>query len=319
MSPAEVAANGSAWPLVTIVTPTYNQADYLAETIESVLAQDYPNIEYIVIDDGSTDQTREILKTYDGRIRWESQENMGQAATLNKGWAMGEGEIIGYLSSDDLLKPNAVTEAVRCLRDHPEVVLVYPDFELIDATGRLVRILKTPDFDYKNMVVNLTCYPGPGAYFRKDLFLVTGGWNCKLRQIPDLEFWIRLSQHGEFERIPIVLASSRIHEASQSFRSVSMGRALEPVAIVNNLLNSDQLRLDEKGWAKASMASAQLLSFRLLWRSGFYSAAVQNLVRAIITRPASMARLAFWRTVVSALAGKAVYRLLFRTGCQGEL
>ena len=100
-------------PLVSIVTPTYNQAEYLAETIESVLAQDYPNIEYIVLDDGSTDSTPEVLNRYSGRVRWERHDNMGQARTLNKGWAMSRGEFIGYLSSDDLLLPDAISKLVE--------------------------------------------------------------------------------------------------------------------------------------------------------------------------------------------------------------
>src|SRR5207247_391526 len=97
----------NTYPLVSIVTPAYNQAEYLAETIESVLAQDYPNLEYIVLDDGSTDHTREVLKKYDGKLRWESHKNMGQARTLNEGWRKANGVYIGYLSSDDILYPGA--------------------------------------------------------------------------------------------------------------------------------------------------------------------------------------------------------------------
>ena len=89
------------FPLVSIVTPTYNQAQYLAETIDSVLEQDYPNVEYIVLDDGSTDDTSSVLERYNGLIRHERHANMGQARTLNCGWAMTNGQIIGYLSSDD--------------------------------------------------------------------------------------------------------------------------------------------------------------------------------------------------------------------------
>jgi glycosyltransferase involved in cell wall biosynthesis len=313
MSPAEKAADETL-PLVTIVTPTYNQAEYLGETIESVLAQDYPNIEYIVIDDGSTDRTRDVLKRYDGRIRWESQENMGQAATLNRGWAMGAGEIIGYLSSDDLLKPSAVSEAVRSLRGEPDLALAYPDFELVDPTGRHVRIMRSPEFDYKNMIVDLICYPGPGAFFPKDLFCATGGWDSRLRQVPDLEFWIRLAQHGRFKRVPMVLASARIHQTSQSFRAVSPERAMEPVASIQRLLRDGRIRLERKSWATAAMGAARILSFRLLWRSGHYAPAVRNLFMAVNARPALMVRPKFWRIAAATLVGKAFYRTLFRIG-----
>lgn len=118
-------------PLVSIVTPTHNQAKYLAETIESVLSQTYPNIEYIVLDDGSTDNTQEILKKFGGRIRHERHANIGQARTLNKGWSLCKGKYIGYLSSDDLLYPNAVTELVALLEKDHSVVCAFPDSNLI--------------------------------------------------------------------------------------------------------------------------------------------------------------------------------------------
>ena len=123
-------------PTVSIVTPAYNQADYLAETIDSVLAQDYPNLEYLVLDDGSTDTTPEVLQRYDGRLNWERHANMGQSSTLNKGWSQARGTYLGYLSSDDRLLPHAVSRLVDALDSHPEVSVVYCDFNLIDKHGR---------------------------------------------------------------------------------------------------------------------------------------------------------------------------------------
>jgi len=313
MQATESSADKSDLPLVTIVTPTYNQADFLAETIDSVLAQDYPNIEYIVIDDGSTDHTREILKQYDGRIHWERQANMGQAATLNKGWELGSGEIIGYLSSDDLLKPHAVTESVFFMLKNPEIILSYPDFDLIDAKGNFVRKINTLDFDYCNMVLNLVCYPGPGALFWKRFFDVEGGWNPDLRQLPDLEYWIRLSQYGDFKRIPRVMASFRVHEKSQSFRPISVELAMEPVHSMANLIESGKIRLDLKECSNGSIASAHMLSFRLLFRSSIYSAGLMNLCKAIILRPELIISASFWRVIASALFGKSFYRTIFRT------
>src|SRR4051812_6953262 len=88
-------------PTVSVVTPAYNQADFLRDTVESVLSQDYPNIEYIVLDDGSTDDTPNILAEYGDRFRWETQKNIGQTATINKGWSLTSGDIITWLNSDD--------------------------------------------------------------------------------------------------------------------------------------------------------------------------------------------------------------------------
>jgi glycosyltransferase involved in cell wall biosynthesis len=313
MQAIESRADKSDLPLVTIVTPAYNQADYLSETIDSVLAQDYPNIEYIVIDDGSTDCTSEILKQYDGRIRGESQANIGQAATLNRGWQMGSGQIVGYLSADDLLKPFAISESVPFMLRNPEAILVYPDFELIDAKGKFIRKVETLEFDYCNMVQNLVCYPGPGALFWKRFYDVEGGWNPSLRQVPDFEYWVRLSQYGDFKRIPKLMASSRIHEKSQSFREISVALAMEPVRSMAILIESGKIRPDQKECARGSTAAAHLLSFRLLFRSGFYSRGILSLYNAVSIRPNLILSGFFWRVVVGSLLGKSFYRAIFRT------
>src|SRR5438132_6207432 len=112
-------------PLVSIVTPTYSPAAFLPETIESVLAQDYPRIEYIVLDDGSTDSTSQILSDYTGRLIWESQANQGQTPTINKGWERSHGDIITWLNSDDTYLPGAVSKAVDYLQQHPDIDIVY--------------------------------------------------------------------------------------------------------------------------------------------------------------------------------------------------
>src|SRR5918997_5227800 len=116
-----------AGPLVSIVTPTYNQAAFLRETLDSVLAQDYPFIEHIVIDDGSTDETPRVLEEYAGRVEWERHDNMGQTPTINKGWQRSRGEILTWLNSDDTLLPGAVTKAVEYLQSHPGCDIVFGD------------------------------------------------------------------------------------------------------------------------------------------------------------------------------------------------
>jgi glycosyltransferase involved in cell wall biosynthesis len=199
-------------PLVSIVIPAYNHADYLAEAIESVLAQDYPNVELLVFDDGSTDNTREVLKGYAGRFHWETHKNMGQAATLNKGWRMSKGEILGRLSADDLLYPDAVSASVECLQRNPDAVLVYCDFDLIDERSRVLRRVRAPEFSYRDMVVKHVTPPGPGAFFPRSAFEKVGPWDESLARILDYEYWLRLGLYGRFVRIPRVLASFRMHE-----------------------------------------------------------------------------------------------------------
>lgn len=209
------------FPLVSIVTPTYNQAEYLAETIESVLAQDYPNIEYIVLDDGSTDSTPEILGRYNGKIFWERHENIGQARTLNKGWSTSKGEIIGYLSSDDILYPGAIRKLVEALVVDETIACVFPDADLIDNQSRIVKKNVCRPFNLGELIVRQECYIGPGALFRRAAFEAVGGWKPNLKLAPDREFWIKLATYGRFEMCQATLAGYRIHTHSISYKDVS--------------------------------------------------------------------------------------------------
>ena len=313
MLATESRAGTSDLPLVTIVTPTYNQADFLTETIESVLAQDYPNIEYIVIDDGSTDHTRDILKHYDGRFHWESQANIGQAATLNRGWEMGSGDIIAYLSSDDLLKPYAVSDSVQSLLNNTGTVLVYADFELIDAGGNHIRNVSSCDYSEFDLAVNLICQPGPGAFFWKKYFDLIGGWDERLRQIPDFEYWLRLSHCGEFKRIQKILSSSRLHEASQTFNVLSVERAMEPVGVVNEYY-STSAKPDLKRWSNKARGNSRLLAARMLFRSKNNWLGFKQLIASFCLSPSLLASSTLWRVLLSAAVGKLFYRSFYETG-----
>lgn len=296
-------------PLVTIVTPAYNQAEYLAETIESVLAQDYPNLEYIVLDDGSTDHTLEVLRGYDGRIRYERQENMGQAKTLNRGWGMGHGSLLGYLSSDDRLAPNAISQLVNALVSRPDAAVAYGDFELIDANGRSFRKVRTEDFEEKRLCVDLVCQPGPGALFKRGIFDITGGWSGKLRQVPDFEFWLRVSQFGTFIRVPEFLAQYRVHEESASFRPISMERANEIVYVTRQ-------RWDGSACADAATAlgNAFLISARHHIQSGRIKEAALALQSALRSNTNLIFSLFAWRIVIRSLMRRLYYRIFVQTG-----
>ena len=127
-------------PLVTIVTPSYNQAAFIERTIQSVLGQDYPDIEYIIMDGGSSDGSAEIIRRYEDRLAyWESVKDKGQTDAINKGFARAHGEILAWLNSDDVLYPHAVSEAVAYLTEHPECGLVYGNCDFIDAEGNVTN------------------------------------------------------------------------------------------------------------------------------------------------------------------------------------
>ena len=276
-------------PLVSIITPAYNQADYLAETLDSMLAQDYPNIEYLVLDDGSTDATPQVLQRYDGRVRWERHNNMGQSRTLNKGWAQSRGEYIGYLSSDDLLLPHALSTLVDALEANPQAMVAYCDFDLIDAQSIKVGVATSPDFDHRRMLEQLICPPGPGALFRRAVFDQTGGWNASLRKIPDFEFWLRAARLGPFIRVPQVLAQYRVHEESASIRPIPAERSMEIVETMH-----DYWKDDPSPSARLSLASAHLKAAKSHAQSGRVLYALQQFWAATRYRPKTLVSVSSW-------------------------
>jgi len=250
-------SGGELLPKVTLVTPAYNQAEYLAETIESVLAQDYPNMEYIVLDDGSTDDTPAVLERYAQRVHCERHTNMGQARTLNRGWSMAKGSLVGYISSDDRLHPHAVRCLVEALQQRPDAVVAYGDFDIIDAYGRKVRSVCTEEFDLDRLQVDLICQPGAGVLFRRELLGEVGGWQKKLRQVPDLEFWIRAAKSGPFVRVPQTLAAYRVHEGSASFSKISAERSNEVVDVMQTHWAGVRSAKADRSLARAHLLAAR--------------------------------------------------------------
>ena len=296
-------------PLVSIVVPAYNHAAYLKECIESILAQDYQQVELIVLNDGSTDTTPDILLAYGDRFRWENQTNIGQSATLNKGWAMANGDILAYLSADDKLRPEAVSEAVAALMARPEIVVTYSDFDLLDEHSRPVRTVATRNFDARDLVLDLVCQPGPGAFFRRGAFLRAGPWDSALRQNPDLDFWLRLSLVGNFLRIPKVLAGFRVHEGSATYQSTNVARADEPVLITGRFVATAGL----PAWIVTNknrvVATGYIASAQLHLRAGRLRLASRRILSALNASFATTFSLRSAHLLISALTGRFAHRL----------
>jgi glycosyltransferase involved in cell wall biosynthesis len=263
-------------PLVSIVTPAFNQGEFLAETIDSVLAQKYPNMEYLVLDDGSTDSTPEVAGRYAGRIRYERQTNMGQARTLNRGWAISRGEYLGYLSSDDILSPEAIDVLTQVLHNDPECVCVFPDADLIDEHSRVIKRNVCRPFDLAQLVVEQECYIGPGALFRRDAFLAVGGWRSDLRLAPDREFWMRLAARGSFRMVPRSLAGYRMHTGSISYKETSPSVAREYLRVLDDYFAGDTVpgsirdRRDE-AYGRAHLIVARACFRNRAWHEGMES------------------------------------------------
>ena len=238
----EVAAYGDGiLPLVSIITPAYNRAKYLEETIDSVLSQDYPRIEYIVLDDGSTDGTPEVLARYGSRIRWETHPNMGETRTVNRGFTLARGDIVAVVNSDDPLLPGAVRAAVEVFLERPDVLVAYPDWLTIDAQSETVRAILVPDYDYASMVRRFRCVVGPGAFMRRSAVERVDGRDSRYRYVADFDFWLRLGLLGPFTRIPRVLATFRVHPDSTSVAQRGQAMAEEHVQLARQFFGRPDL------------------------------------------------------------------------------
>lgn len=206
-------------PLVSIITPSYNQGAFIRETIETVLNQDYPNIELIVVDGGSTDQTLAILNQYGHfgeRFRFISEPDRGQSHAINKGLSMANGEIIGWLNSDDIYQPGAIRKAVEALLKHPHWAMVHGKVYFINEKSQVQQAADyTMPFDHKKLFYG--CYIcQPSAFIRKNVFQQMGGVDESLQFCMDYDLWIRLSKSHVVGFLPDYLASARIHESSKS-------------------------------------------------------------------------------------------------------
>jgi glycosyltransferase involved in cell wall biosynthesis len=298
-------------PLVSIVIPSYNHARYLEAAIDSILAQDYPNIELIVIDDGSTDGSAEILKRYGGRFHWELQANQGQVATQNRAWLMSRGEILAYLGADDVLLPQAVSRSVSCLEANPHAVLAYCDFNFIDPNGRPIRRIRTPEFSYRDMLAKAACPPGPGAFFRRWAFDKAGLWDRDLHTMLDYDYWLRLGLHGPFVRIPEVLALYRVHPGQLTFSRMNERMSEEPVRIVSRVLENPALPRELLQFSNQALGNAHLSSAQLHFRGGRYRLGMRSLREAWRLYPRNLFTWRFVRQTANVLLNRTAHRIFW--------
>ena len=253
-----------ARPLVTIVTPVFNQGDFVSRTIESVLNQDYDNIEYIIVDDGSTDDTSSILEKYRKKAIIIRQENCGQSAALNRGWSIAQGHILAYLSADDIMYTDCVTNIVNAFED--DISVVYPDYDLIDADGDIIRVNVCEEFSRERLFCDLVCIPGAGAFFTKGAYLAVGGWDPSLQHVPDFEFWLRIVSQGRFKRLPGSMAGFRVHSESGSVKPICANRSDEIIHVVEKYRKI----IEEVGALNKPEAVARLMAARSHLQSGRY-------------------------------------------------
>ena len=205
-------------PLVSIVTPSFNQALFLEETIRSVLEQDYPRIEYMIVDGGSADGSVTIIKKYDNQLAWwVSEVDKGQTDAINKGFSHARGHILAWLNSDDTYEPGAVSAAVKYLQANPEVGMVYADCNFTNENSQVIGKFDAAQTDYKRLRQGYVHIPQQTMFFRAGLWHAVGPLDPSFYFAMDYDLWTRIASRTRIQYLPgQTWANFRMHTSGKS-------------------------------------------------------------------------------------------------------
>jgi glycosyltransferase involved in cell wall biosynthesis len=232
----ELMPDGSQWPRISIVTPSYNQGEFIEETIRSVLLQGYPNLEYLIIDGGSTDNSIEIIKKYQNYLSyWVSETDQGPADAINKGWQRTNGEILAYLNSDDAYLPGALATIAEAFQQNPQTKAICGNELVVDKDGFVIRKSNIEKVDHLSLL-QLNLVPQPAIFIKSDILKSLGGLNLEVQYIFDFELWLRITRTNPMSCIPTVLAITRWHN-----KTITLTQrpkiAIETVRIIEKEIN----------------------------------------------------------------------------------
>ena len=274
---------------VSIVTPSFNQASFLEETICSVLEQDYPHIEYIVIDDGSTDGSVEVIRRHEDRLAaWVGQANAGQAAVLNRGFASSSGDFLGYLNSDDTLLPGAISAMVAEIESDPDLLLVYGDALYTDARSRRTGYLAARDFDVVAMVRDCDNHVvQPSTLWRREAWERFGPFDEQAWYFFDFEFFLKFPPE-RVRRIAGPLSTYRVHPAAKSTGSAGTRLARDHARVAETFFRSDSLPAAARTVVRPGRGSAYLLGSEFAYEALDLALARRYVLKGLRLRPASL-------------------------------
>ncbi|MBN1286718.1 MAG: glycosyltransferase [Anaerolineae bacterium] len=278
--------DGTPWPRVTVVTPSYNQAAFIEETARSVLLQGYPNLEYFVVDGGSADGSVEIIERYTGCLAWwVSEPDGGQSDAINKGFARATGDIIAWLNSDDVYLPDAIPGSVKYLLEHPEVDLVYGDVVYTDVNGNPLGTFLSEPFNLKRLVTDFCSIPQPSVFLRRAVLDAVGPLRADFHYSLDLEWWVRIASHGyRLAYVPVKRAKYRLHGESKTIAADLRFRD-EDKKIKDFFFAQPDLMPEQRAWQQEAYSNEAIYRGRSLAQAGDRKAGLKWLWRGLWMAP----------------------------------
>lgn len=289
--------------LVSIITPSYNQAAYLEQTILSVLNQDFSRIEYILVDGASTDGSVEIIKKYAGKFSyWVSEKDRGQADAINKGFARATGDIVAWLNSDDYYLQGTVSAAVKVFEENSDAVLVYGNMLAVDEHGKTFNTLS-----YKQLTLeDLLCFQiigQPAVFMRRSALTRTSGLNLDFHFLLDHLLWIHIAKQGKILHVDQTWSAARYHaEAKNRAKAAEFGR--EAFRILDEVAQDKTLAPVLAMVSRRARASAHRVDSRYLLDGGLSAKSLSAWLRALfIYPPTALARMNIFASAILNLLG----------------
>lgn len=227
-------------PLLSIIIPSYNQGAFIEETIRSILLQNYPNLELIIMDGGSSDQSPEIIKKYEKFITyWQSESDNGQSDAIRKGFNIAHGSIMAWLNSDDYYQPGAVLTAVYQMK-MSNASMVYGDYNIVNSESVQIQLLKASEYSLKRLA-HTNIIPQPSSFFDKEIYSRVGGLDDSLHYVMDYDLWLKIAfDHSSITHIPFILSNFRFHTGSKTVYN-PRGFLIEQVKIINWIITKNTI------------------------------------------------------------------------------
>jgi glycosyltransferase involved in cell wall biosynthesis len=304
-----IQTGGFTWPKVSIVTPSFNQGQFLEETIRSVLMQGYPNLEYIIIDGGSNDESIEIIRKYEKWLTyWVSEPDAGQADAINKGFRKSCGDYFGWINSDDLLYPQAITRTIKTFLSDKEVDLIYGDVEQGWSTGKNVKQLYGQQIDLKEMLVTLQVpIPQQGSLWKRSVIERLGGLDERWQVVLDREFFTRVAEKCNILYLPGVLGFFRHHSQS---KSISQQRSwlIELPKMYLEFFERNDLPQNIKNLEGRTKGMVFLTCVSIALQCGEYRSVLSYMIKIFEVDPMIFFR-AYARTKITNFIRKNIFRI----------